>query len=231
VGRSQLQRNAVTSSKIAPDSVGHSELKPDSVTPSELAPGSVGPLALQPAFRRELAQIRHGLGAHGPQGPAGPQGATGPQGADGAEGAQGPKGPGAVRVHYRQHASTSPTLETVADISGLKLEAQCESTGSGVQLGLAIDSTEAATGLETISADEGTGEANFGGSTTANLQFNLPEGTTVLGGPSAEEGKYSRIFANLIYVTPKTTVHLTIALLIDGTAETCAIDGVGVLAS
>ena len=101
----------------------------------------------------------------------------------------------------------------------------------GVQLNLAVVSPEAATGLESISADQGSGEPNFGESNTANLQFNLPEGATLLGGPSVGTGEYSRIFANLIYVTPRTTVDLTIALLLDGSTNTCAIDGVGVPAA
>jgi hypothetical protein len=233
VGRAQLQHNAVASGEIASNSVGRSELKADSVTGSELAPESVGPLALQPALRKQLAQLASPgpPGGPGAQGPSGAQGATGAQGANGAEGPAGPEGPGAVRVHYKEHASTSPARETVANISGLRLEAQCEDASPGVQLGLAIDSAAAATGLETISVDNGSGEPGFGESSTANLQIDLPEGTTVLGGPSAGAGEYSRIFANLIYVTPTTTIHLTIALLLDGNAETCAIDGLGLPAS
>jgi hypothetical protein len=230
VGRSQLQSNAVTSEKIKSNSVGRSELKRDSVTSSELAPSSVGPLALKPELREELAHAGH-AGSQEARGPAGPQGATGPQGPAGAEGVAGPRGPGAVRVHYSEHGSTSPTRKTVTEISGLHMEAECEDTSPGVQLNLAVDASEAATGLETISVDNGTGEPGYGESNTANLQLNLPEGTTVLGGPSAGAGEYVRIFANLIYVTPKTTVDLTIALVLDGTAGTCAIDGVGVPAT
>jgi hypothetical protein len=229
VGRTQLRSNAVTSSKIAPNSVGRSELKRDSVTSSELAHASVGPLALQPVLRAELAHA--GPGGPVAQGPAGPQGATGPQGPAGGEGPTGPRGPGAVRVHYNEHSSTSPIRKTVTEISGLHMEAECQDTSPGVQLNLAVDTPEAATGLETISVDNGTGEPGFGESNTANLQLNLAEGTTVLGGPSTAEGEYVRIFANLIYVTPKTTVDLTIALVLDGTAGTCAVDGVGVPAT
>jgi hypothetical protein len=111
------------------------------------------------------------------------------------------------------------------------MEAECEDTSPGVQLNLAVATPEAATGLETISVDTGAGEPGFGESNTANLQFNLPEGTTLLGGPSADAGQYSRIFASLIYVTPKTTVDLTLGLVLDGSAETCAIDGIGVPAA
>jgi hypothetical protein len=230
VGRTQLQPNAVTSSKIAPNSVGRSELKAGSVIASKLAPGSVGVLALQPALRQQLAQTGT-AGAQGAQGPAGAQGIAGAPGAPGKTGANGAEGPGAIRVHYSDDATSTPSRKTVTDISGLHMEAECEDKSPGVQLNLAVDSAEAATGLETISVDNGPGEPGFGESNTANLQINLPAGTTTLGGPATGAGEYARIFANLIYVTPKTTVDLTIALVLDGSAETCAIDGVAVPAT
>jgi hypothetical protein len=233
VGRTQLQANAVTGSKIAANSIGRSELKPESVTSSELSLGSVGLHALDPTLRAQLAHA----GVTGPQGAPGAPGAPGDKGAQGVAGSQGVAGergeggPGAVRIHYSQHASSSPSRSTVTEIAGLRLEAQCEDTRPGTQLGLAVSTPEAATGMETISIDGGIGELTFGESHTANLQFHLPAGETLLGGPSALPGEYSRIFANLIYIAPSSTADLTIALVLDGSAGTCAIDGIGVPAS
>jgi hypothetical protein len=230
VGRAQLQPDAVNGSKIARNSIGRSELKPKSVTSSELADASVDLDALSPNLRTQLARV----GVAGPQGAAGAPGTPGAQGAAGSQGPAGnpgPSGPGAVRVHYFQHASASPSRQSVTEIAGLHMEGECEATGSGTQLNLAVTSPEAATGLETISVDNGSAEPGFGESNTANLQINLPAGETVLGGPGTATGEYARIFADLLYVAPSATVNLTIALVLDGTAETCAVDGVGVPAT
>jgi len=228
VGRTQLQPNAVTASKIARNSVGRSELRPEAIGSDELALGSVDLQTLDPTLRTQLSRVST---TAGPQGAPGSPGATGPQGPAGPKGSpgeRGPSGPGAVRVHYIKHASASPGRDIVTDIGGLRMEAACEDTSPGTQLNLAVSTPEAATGIETISIDNGAGEPSFGESHTANLQINLPAGETALGGPSAGPGEYARIFANLIYVAQSRTVDLTIGLVLDGSAGTCAIDGVGV---
>jgi hypothetical protein len=223
VGRPQLRENAVGANAIAAGSVGASELKPQAVTSHSLAEGSVGLTALDPTVRLQLA--RGTSAARSIQGTPGATGAAGPRGPAGAP------GPGAVRVHYHAHASASPDRAVVTDIGGLRMEAQCEDTGGVTQLNLAVVTPEPATGIESISVDGGTGELSFGQSQTANLSFELPAGTTLLGGPSSAPGEYGRILANLIYVAAKSTVHLTIGLVLDGSAKTCAVDGVGVPAT
>jgi hypothetical protein len=221
VGRAQLQANSVTPSKLAPNSVGRSELRPDSVTAGDLSFASVGLRALEPAIRAELAQ-EPAPGATGAQGPAGPEGPTG---------AQGPSGPGAVRVHYLAKASSSPTPQTAIDTDGFHLDAECQDSSPVTQLNLSVMTTKAATILENISIDNGPLPVSFAAASSANLQIELPAGTTVLGGPSTSTGEYARIFAHLLYVAPTTTVELTLALSLDGTAGTCGIDGVAVPAT
>jgi hypothetical protein len=217
VGRSQLQANAVTSGKLASNSVGADELQRNSVIAGSLAFESVGMHALNRHLRARLAQASASRQAtSGPQGPAGPQG---------------PSGPGAQRVRYAAHASASPTPQAVTVIAGLEMKAECEDSGSATQLNLSVTSAEAATVIENINADSGAGEPSIAEAHSANLQINLPAGTTFLGGPSAPFGEYSRVFAHLIYAAPKTTADLTVALVLDGTAGTCAIDGVGVPAA
>ncbi len=223
VGRAQLQSSSVTTAKIADNSIGSSKLKPGSVTASELASDSVGPSDLQLGLRQQLTRLAArpstsrldsaGTVSAGPPGPVGP------------------RGPGAIRVHYLEQASASPDRVTVTEIDGLRMEALCEDTNPGTQMNLAVSSPEAAHGVETISVDGGSGAPGFGESQSANLQIDLPAGTTSLGGPSAEAGHYSRVFADLIYVAPKSTVNMTIGLVIDGTAGTCAVDGVAVPAT
>jgi hypothetical protein len=215
IGRLQLQESAVTSAKLARDSVGPAKLQRNSVTASALGFESVGMHALSSHLRARLTRAA-AAGAAGTQGPTGPQG---------------PSGPGAQRVHYAAQASASPTAQSVTVIEGLGMKAECEDTGSSTQLNLSVTSAEAATGLENINVDNGPGEPTIAEAHSANLQINLPAGTTVLGGPSAPTGEYARIFAHLIYIAPKTSVDLTIALVLNGTAKTCAIDGVGVPAA
>lgn len=230
VGRAQLRGDAVTASKIARNSVGRSELRPESVGSSELARGSVNLRSLEPALRERLSQA--GIsGRPGATGAVGSTGAQGPAGGTGPTGAQGPAGPGAVPIHYLQHASTSPSRAVVTDVAGLRMEAECEDTSPGTQLNLAVISAEAATGVETISVDSGPGEPESAESHTGNLQIDLPAGETVLGGPSTGAGEYGRIVANLIFTTAAHVVDLNIALVLNGTAGTCAIDGIGVPAS
>jgi hypothetical protein len=222
VGRSQLRANAVTSEKLAPNSVGHSELQWKSVTAGKLARASVGLRSLDPSLRAWLVQ-RARAGVAGARGPVGPQGATG------SEGRQGPSGPGASRVHYSAQASASPSPQAVAIVGGLKLNAECQDSKPGTQLNLSATSDKAATIIENINVDNG--PVGFAEAHSANLQINLPEGTTVLGGPSVGAGEFNRIIAHLVYIEPNRTVDLTIALVLDGTARTCAVDGVGVPAT
>ncbi len=210
----------MTSSKLAVSSVGQSKLKPGAVTAQALADESVDMPALTAGLRRALLQPRTSVA--GPQGKTGERGTTGPQG---------PRGPGAYRVHYFKEASSSPPTDTVTELPGFALTAKCEATGSGTQLNLAVTTAEAASGIETISVDNGGGSPSFGESKTANLQIDLPEGTTTLGGPSTESGQYARVIAHLIFVTDARTLDFTIGLVLDGTAQTCAIDGTGVTAA
>jgi hypothetical protein len=220
VGRTQLQAGAVTSSKLAPASVGHSKLKPGAVTASALAFGSVGLQSLDPTLRTRLNErAETGPGATGAQGLAGPQGPVGPRG---------PSGPGAVRIHYFQDAAASPTIEPAVDVAGFHLKAACEAVSQGTQLMLSATPDEPASVIENISVDGGKGQPESTEASSSNLQFHVPAGTTALGGPAAETGHYSRIFAQLIYMEADTTVQLTVVLQIDGVAGTCAIDGVGV---
>lgn len=221
VGRSQLQANSVTAGKIAPNSVGTSKLKPNSVTADELGSGSVDLQSLDPTVRQELV-LRPKKGKPGKTGAEGPAGAQGPAGPQGAP------GPSAARVAFDVHASSSPSMQKILDVAGLQMNADCESVSAGTQLNLSVTADEAGTGVENINVDNGAGTPNFGEAHSANLQIELPEGTTVLGGPSAANGEYSRILAHLIYVAPKTTVDLSVALVLDGTAGTCEVDGVGV---
>jgi hypothetical protein len=227
VGRAQLQANSVTSSKLAPSSVGRSELKSASVTADDLAPGSVELSALAPALR---ARIAHRAAAP-PPGAQGLAGATGAAGVQGPVGPQGPRGPGAVRVAYSAQATISPQTQTAVDVGGFHLNAQCEDTDPGTQLNLSATTDAAASVMENINVDGGSGLASFAPAESANLQINLPAGTTILGGPSVAQGNYSRIFARLIYVASETTVELTVVLSLDGTAGTCSIQGVGVPAT
>lgn len=224
VGRTQLQADSVTSSKLAPNSVGRSELRTNSVTANELAGASVGASALDPALRAQLIQQAQ-AGAPGPRGEPGGQG---PAGAEGKTGPQGPRGPAAVRVHYFEHASTFPVPKAAIDIAGLRLDAECQDGDPGTQLNFTASTDEAATFIESISADGGSGTASTASASSSNLQASLPAGTTVLGGPGAQAGQYARIVAHVIDLTQNTTVELTVAILIDGTARTCAVDGVGV---
>jgi hypothetical protein len=229
VGRAQLQANAVSASKIAANSVGASELRSDSVTSADLAPASVGLRALDPGLRGKLTETPAGtVGPVGSQGVPGAQGAAGPRG---PAGPQGPSGPGAVRIQYAHKASSPANEQTVVDLSGFRMLAVCEATEGGTQMNLGVDADDPGSVFETISVDSGDGEPNFGESGTANLNIELPAGTTHLGGPAAETGKYARVFATLLYVKPGATVALTIALVLDGTAGTCAINGVGVPAT
>lgn len=221
VGRAQLQANSVTPSKLAPNSVGRSELRPDSVTAPDLSVGSVGLRALDPTIRAELGQ-EPAVGSTGAQGPAGPEGPAG---------AQGPSGPSAVRVHYFAHAASSPTPLTAVDVDGLHLDAECQDSSPVTQLNLSVTTTKAATIVENINVDNGPIPVSFAAASSANLQIELPAGTTVLGGPSTSTGEYARIFAHLLYVAPTTTIELTLVLSLDGTAGTCSIDGVGVPAT
>jgi hypothetical protein len=224
VGRPQIQANAITTSKLAPNSVGTSKLKPSSVTSGELGPGSVDLQSLDPTVREQLT-LRPQTGRPGRPGASGPPGPVGPTGPAGAP------GPSAARVVFDAHASTTPTQQTILDVAGLQMNAECEAVGSGVQLNLSITAAEAGTGVENIDVDSGTGTPSFAEAHAANLQIDLPAGTTVLGGPSAANGEYSRILAHLIYVSPKSTVDLSVALVLDGTAETCEVNGVGVPAT
>jgi hypothetical protein len=225
VGRPQLQAGSVTSSKLAPSSVGRSKLKTGSVTADALAPASVGLNALDPTLRTQLIQeesVSGPQGEHGEPGPAGAQGVAGPRG---------PSGPGAVRVHYFEHASASATPTAAVDIAGLHLIVECQDSNPGTQLNFTVKADEASTFIENINTDGGPGLPGSASANSANLQIDLPAGTTVLGGPSAASGQYSRIFAHVIDLAPDTTVDLTIVIQLDGTAGTCAVDGVGVPAT
>jgi hypothetical protein len=222
VGRAQLQPNSVTSSKLAPSSVGRSELRAHAVTSGALAPESVGPSALTPALRELLSPGIETSAEAGPQGPTGSQGPAGPTG---------PAGPGAIRVRYFEHAAASPTGKSAIAIPGFQVDGQCQTAPTGTQLNLSASTAEAGTFIENINADGGPGNPISATASSSNLQADLPAGTTVLGGPAAATGEYARIFVQAIYVTPAATTDLTLVLLIDGTAGTCAIDGVGVPAT
>lgn len=221
VGRAQLQANSVTATKLAADSVGRSELRGGAVGAAELAPASIGLRALEPALRGTLARAAE-TGAPGPQGSAGAQGAAGPQG---------PSGPGAVRIHFLQHASATPEKQSVFEIAGIGLKADCRAGEPGVQMDIELSSEAAATFVENIASDGGSGSPGAAPASSMNLQVSLPAGVTPLGGPTVGPGEYTRIIAHLIYVAAETTVEVSAVLALDGSTGECSIDGVGIPAS
>ncbi len=224
IGRAQLKHDAVSTAKIAPHSIGPERLKRGAVTARALARGSVGMDALSPLLAARLTRPATDR-------PTGPQGDAGPRGAEGAPGTAGADGPGATRVSYEQHASTSPTPSQILDVGPLKMEADCEQANSDTALNLSVEAAEAGTASENIEVDEGTGSPSFAEAHSANLQFDLPAGKTLLGGPTTKAGEYGRIIAHLIFVSPTSTVELDLVLVLDGTAETCSLQGVGIAAN
>jgi hypothetical protein len=96
---------------------------------------------------------------------------------------------------------------------------------------IALDSRVAATFVENINSDGGSGAPGAAPASSMNLQASLPAGVTPLGGPSVAPGQYARIIAHLIYLGASTTVEISAVLLLDGSSGNCSIDGVAVPAS
>jgi len=195
-------------------SVGSRQLQSHSVTARKLAPGAVTRGALSPDI---LSALDAG-GTPGPQGPMGPAGEPG---------AQGPAGPGAVAIRYSAQASDTPTTQQALDFLGFKVSTSCQKSGTQVQMGLSILSTEAAVIHDHFNVDFGTDPHTPGATQSGTLLFELQPGVEVLSSPPAVDApNYGRVFVTLIYVAADRVVNVNAVLLIDAANETCQFVGV-----
>jgi hypothetical protein len=214
VGKQQLRRGAVTRAKLAPRSVSTEKLAFGAVT-----------------SRRLSRNVRDRLNRAAAR-PMGPTGARGPAGPAGSTGATGPAGPGAKRIAFAATASAAPTVATVLDMPGLKIEGACGVSGNTVSLPLTITAAEASQAQETITIDTGTDPANPANSATNNLQFDLPAGTPLdTGGPQASGGDYFRVIATLIVTAPSRTLTLNAVVIVNAATERCSMSGTAVTAT
>ena len=214
VGSKQVRAHSIQQADLARGSVGSGQLRMRSVTAPKLASRGVTKRALSPWIRTQLRQ-RAATGAPGPRGPAG---------------ATGPRGPGAVPVRYSAAAAATPAFATVFNTGGLTLEASCEVSGGTTTLNLNVGSAQAATLYETITIDGGTDPNTPSPAESANLQIDLPAGTTSPGGgPSATDG-YARVAAAGVYSSPSSTLDFHFFLFVSDDAGTdtgnCSINGV-----
>jgi hypothetical protein len=217
VGTQQLRDDAVRRAKLAPGSVGTRQLVRRSVTARKLATRSVTKRTLSRWIRGQLRR----RGATGPRGPSGPTG---------------PRGPAAVAIRYEAEARATPAPRQLFEVGGLAIDASCDVASGTTTLNLSPRAQRAGTIHETVSVDSGTdptagGPADF----TGNLQIPIPAGGGgLLGGPSATDG-FSRVGADVIYVTATETVQLQLFLLVVDDSGTdsgrCSMHGTAVPAS
>jgi hypothetical protein len=214
VGSRQVQAHSIQQADLARGSVGSGQLRRRSVTAPKLASRGVTKRTLSPWIRTQLRR-RAAPGSPGPRGP---------------EGAAGPRGPGAVPVRYSVAAGGTPAFATVFETGGLTLEASCEVSGGTTTLNLSVGSAQAATLYETITTDAGTDPNTPSPADSANLQIDLPAGTTSPGGGPAATDGYVRVAAEGVYISPSGTLdfHLFLFVSDDAGADTgnCSISGV-----
>ncbi len=169
---------------------------------------------LSPWIRTQLRR-RAAPGSPGPRGP---------------EGATGPRGPGAVPVRYAAAAGGTPAFATVFETGGLTLRASCEVSGGTTTLNLSVGSAQAATIYETITTDGGTDPTTPSPAESANLQIDLPAGTSSPGGGPAATDGYVRVAVEGVYSSPSGTLdfHMFLFISDDAGADTgnCSINGV-----
>ena len=111
----------------------------------------------------------------------------------------------------------------------MRMEGACEKTENGVQLKLAVTSAAAASGLESISVDQGSGTllrplSDRQPSVQPAGRHDQPRRAICPG-----RGIRSRI-REPRYVTPGSTAHLIVGMTINATTDTCSAEGVGTVA-
>ena len=132
-------------------------------------------------------------------------------------------------VRYSAAAGATPAFATVFETGGLSLQASCEVGGGTTTLNLRIGSAQAATLYETITTDSGTDPNTPSPAESANLQIDLPAGTTSPGGGPAATDGYFRVAAQGVYSSPSGTLnfHLFLLVIDDTGADTgnCSVNG------
>lgn len=226
VGTSQLQRNAVTVTRIAPAAVDSRQIAADAVIGAKLADGAVDTAQLSTGavtlnrlsggVQRRILDVPE----RGPAGPVGPAGAAGPA------------GPGAARLRLAEAATADAAPRTILDVPGMRMSGACVAHDGQVGMNLSLAPAEDTTINESVLIDQGDDIAAGGQTQGAqNLAISLPGGAPVeVGGPSVETG-YVRVIANLVMAMQSRTITAQIVLIVDATAGRCSVDGTAVTAS
>ena len=173
----------------------------------------IGQQGVKRANRANTRLDRLPAAATGPAGPAGP---TGPQ------------GPGATRLAYS--AAQGSPAQTILDQPGLALSVVCEAGPVAGQTALSITaSVPAGTSfIGTSNVDGGTDPENPDPTTSTNFANTLAAGTNPLGGPTADDGAFSRSVGIVIFIGPTRTFTLNIGVVADGAADRCSFNGTAV---
>jgi hypothetical protein len=136
-----------------------------------------------------------------------------------------------VRLHLSVDGTADATPQPLGVVGGLTLKAGCLTEAGETRLVFAVGSEEPGTFQENFQNDFGSNPQEPGQSQSGNLQIDLPEGGTTLGGPpGVPSGAYFRTIASLIYTTASQTTSIHLAAIADGSTEHCTADGVAVSA-
>lgn len=226
-----LGGGAYAATALPKHSVGSKQLRNSAVVGSKIASGAVRSQKLQRGgvtLNRLSRNVRNRLNVGGPQGPQGPQGPAGPRGPAGADAL------GAVAIRYDEPATGSPSLSTVLDMPGLKLEASCELVGADVMIHLHGEAPENTELQNSIVLDMGSDPTNppqpgDPGTGAANNQATLVANTdTNLGGPATDTGNgfdYFRVHANVVAVAQSRTITLQVVEMVNATTGRCSLNG------
>jgi hypothetical protein len=172
-----LGGGAYAALKLPANSVGAAQLQKSAVTPSKLSPAAKTALS-KPGPKGPAGAP----GPAGPRGEAGPRGDSGAKGDTGPQGATGPAGPGATILNWDEAASASPIAKTIGTVLGVTFSAECALPVAG-EAEVKVFILPAGGALRW---DVGTELSDNAVDTVRSTSVNVPAGTVLSPTPIAE---------------------------------------------
>lgn len=210
-------------------SVGAQQLKKNAVTGKKLAPRSIKRWALADNVRAALRKRAR----QGPRGVRGHRGFRGHQGPRGGPGPQGPAGPGAGLIRFSGESSDQPgEPQTAFDKGGIEMKVACQQDGDTTRMLIFAEPGQDTLFQINVNDDQGEDPNEPQEFESNNFQIPLTGGAAQqLGGPEAEDGRYSRSIVTAIFSGESGVVTANLSVFVDGTEDACSMQGTAIAAS